>query len=207
MAEKVGFVSGSFGQRLDMTTVLLFHHAQGRTEGLLDFAERLERAGHTIHAPDLYDGKTFETLDDGIAYAKEMGFGEFLRRGTEAAEDVPPESVFGGFSLGVMPAQWLAQTRSGAKGALLYHACFPTEEFGGPWPASVPAQIHMMENDPLGEEDLQAAEALALSVDGVELFVYPGRVHLFADNGLSDYDEEAARLLTERTLAFLDGVQ
>ncbi len=189
-----------------MTTVLLFHHAQGQTTGFLAFADELREAGHTVHAPDLYDGKTFDDLNEGVAYAKEVGFGEISRRGTAAAEGLPADIVYAGFSLGAMPAQSLAQTRPGARGAILYSAAVPTSEFGGSWPEGVPLQIHMMDSDPWAEEDRPAAEALVKEVEDAELFLYPGSGHLFADSSLKDYDEQASRLLKERTLAFLDRV-
>ena len=189
-----------------MTTVLLFHHAQGQTKGFLVFADELREAGHTVHAPDLYDGKTFEDIDEGVAYAKQVGFGEIMRRGSAAAEELPDELVFAGFSLGVMPAQSLAQTRPGAKGAILYSAAMPASEFGGSWPKGVPLQIHMMDADPWAEEDRPAAETLVEEAEDAELFLYPGSGHLFADSSLGDYDKEAAALLMERTLALLSRV-
>ena len=190
-----------------MTTVLLFHHAQGQTPGFLAFADELREAGHTVSAPDLYDGKTFEDIDEGVANARQVGFGEIIRRGTEAAQDLPADIVYAGFSLGVMPAQSLAQTRPGARGALLFHGALPTSEFEGPWPDGVPLQIHMMDADPWAEEDRPAAEALIEEIEGGELFIYPGSGHLFADPGSGDYDEQAAGLLKERTLAFLQRVE
>ena len=187
-----------------MAEVLLFHHAQGQTPGLLAFADKLRSAGHTVHAPDLYDGKTFASLDEGVGHAKEVGFGTILERGEQAAEGLPSELVYAGFSLGVMPAQKLAQTRPGARGALFFSAAFPASEFGGSWPEGVPFQIHMMEGDEWALEDLPAARELVESVDGAELFLYPGDRHLFADNSLADYDEQAAAQLEERVLAFLE---
>jgi dienelactone hydrolase len=186
-----------------MAEVLLFHHAQGQTEGFLTFADELRAAGHVVHTPDLYDGKTFEELDDGVAHAKEVGFGTLQERGLAAAENLPSGLVYAGFSLGVGPAQQLAQTRPGALGALLLHGCFPPSEFGS-WPAGVPVQIHGMENDSWFEEDVEAARALVAEADDAELFLYPGDRHLFADSSLSDFDEEAAALLKQRVLAFLE---
>jgi dienelactone hydrolase len=188
-----------------MAEVLLFHHAQGQTGGFLAFADRLRDAGHTVHTPDLYDGRTFATLDEGVAYAREIGFGQLLERGTAAAGDLPAELVYAGFSLGVMPAQRLAQTRAGATGALLLEACLPVSEFGESWPAGVPVQVHGMDGDPFfaAEGDLDAARALVEQADDAELFLYPGDQHLFADSSLPSYDEKAATLLTERVLAFL----
>jgi dienelactone hydrolase len=188
-----------------MAEVLLFHHAQGLTAGVLAFADELRRAGHTVHTPDLYDGRTFATLDDGLAYAREVGFGNLLDRGVSAADGLPNELVYAGFSFGVMPAQKLAQTRAGARGALLFESCAPVSEFGTAWPAGVPVQIHGMDADPFfaGGGDIDAARELVESAEDAELFVYPGDQHLFADSSLQSYDADAAKLLTQRVLDFL----
>jgi len=183
--------------------VLLFHHAQGQTPGFLAFADEVRKAGHTVHTPDLYDGKTFDTLDEGVGHAKEVGFGTLLERGVQSAEGLPNELVYAGFSLGVMPAQQLAQNRSGAQGAVFFSAAMPAAEFGDAWPEGVPLQIHMMESDPWADEDLPAARELVESIDDAELFLYPGDTHLFADNSLADYNQQAASQATERVLAFL----
>jgi dienelactone hydrolase len=189
-----------------MAEILLFHHAQGQTPGFLEFADDLRAEGHVVHAPDLYDGKTFADLDDGVGYAREVGFGTIGERGVRAADGLPNELVYAGFSLGVMPAQMLAQTRPGANGALFFSAAFPPSEFGDGWPQGVPLQVHMMEDDEWVDEDLPAARQLAATVDGAELFLYPGDRHLFADSSLPDYDEEAATLLRQRVQAFLNEI-
>jgi dienelactone hydrolase len=188
-----------------MAEVLLFHHAQGLTSGVLAFADELRNAGHTVHTPDVYEGRTFETLEEGIGYAKEVGFGELLQRGEKAADGLPAELVYAGFSLGVMPAQSLAQNRPGARGALLFNAALPISEFGASWPDGVPVQVHAMDADPFFVgEDLEAAQALVAEADDAELFLYPGDQHLFADSSLAAYDEDAAALMGQRVLAFLD---
>jgi dienelactone hydrolase len=188
-----------------MAEVLLFHHAQGQTEGFAAFADELRRDGHTVHAPDLYDGRTFATLDEGIAYARQVGFEELLERGVQTANELPEDLVYAGFSLGVLPAQKLAQTRPGARGALLFYSCIPASEFGT-WPADVPVQIHGMDADPIfvDEGDIDAARAIVDSTEQAELFLYPGDQHYFADSSLPSYDESAAKLLTQRVLAFLE---
>jgi len=188
-----------------MAEVLLFHHAQGQTPGFHAFADELRRAGHTVHTPDLFDGQTFGSIDEGLAYAKQIGFEALIERGERIANDLPTELVYGGFSLGELSAQKLAQTRPGARGALLFYSCVPISEFGGAWPAGVPVQIHGMENDPIfaGEGDLDAARELVASTDQAELFLYPGDQHYFADSSLPSYDPEAAALLTKRVLDFL----
>lgn len=183
-----------------MAELVLFHHAQGLTPGVAAFAARLRAAGHTVHVPDLYDGRTFDAIEEGVAHAREVGFDELLERGRRAAEALPAELVYAGMSLGVMPAQALAQTRPGARGALLLFGAVPPSEFG-PWPDGLPAQVHAMTDDPWFEEDRPAVD----EIPGAELFLYPGAGHLFADESLPDYDREASELLLERVLAFLEG--
>jgi len=193
-----------------MVDVVLYHHAQGLTPGVAAFAAGLRQGGHTVHVPDLYEGNVYDTLDDGLAYARRTGFDTILERGLAAAQGLPDALVYAGFSLGAMPAQRLAQTRAGARGALLLHGCLPVEEFGEAWPAGVPVQVHGMDADPYMTEeggDLDAARALVASTGDAELFLYPGDQHLFADSSLPSYDEAAATLLMRRVLAFLDGVR
>jgi dienelactone hydrolase len=189
----------------DMAEVMLFHHAQGQTTGFLTFADDLRQAGHTVHTPDLFDGRTFDSIEAGMAYAEAIGFPEaVIERGVRAAEGLPAEPVYAGFSLGVVPAQKLAQTRAGARGALLFYSCVPTSEFG-PWPPGVPVQIHGMDADPIfvGEGDIDAARALVESSPEAELFLYPGDQHYFADSSLPSYRPAAAALLRQRVLEFL----
>ncbi|GAB3072136.1 dienelactone hydrolase family protein [Pedococcus soli] len=192
-----------------MVEVVVFHHVQGLTPGVRAFADELRQAGHTVHTPDLLDGRTFTTLDEGMAHARSVGFDTLLDRGVAAVDDLPPDLVYAGFSLGVMPAQKLAQTRAGARGALLLHGCIPVSEFGERWPDGVPVQVHGMDADPFFAEeggDLDAARALAASTDQAEVILYPGEEHLFTDSSLPAYDAQAADLLTQRALQFLDRV-
>jgi len=189
-----------------MAEVVLFHHSQGLTEGVKAFAEDLRQAGHTVHLPDLYEGNVFETLEEGMDYARQTGFGVVKDRGIAAGDALGDGLVYAGLSLGVVPAQELAQTRPGARGALLLHACLPVAEFGEAWPAGVPVQVHGMDEDPFFTEeegDLDAAKALVASTSDAELFLYPGKEHLFSDSSLPAYDEAATTLLKSRVLAFL----
>ena len=189
-----------------MADVLLFHHAQGQTKGFLAFADELRRAGHAVHVPDLYDGRTFDSIEEGLANVEAIGFETIVERGVRAAQELPAELVYAGFSLGVVPAQMLAQSRPGASGALLLHSCLPTSAFGEGWPAGVPVQVHAMEQDAffIEEGDIDAARALVAEAEQAELFLYPGEQHLFADSSLSSFDADAAALLTRRVLDFLE---
>jgi dienelactone hydrolase len=188
-----------------MAEVLLFHHALGPTDGFAAFAGELRAAGHTVHTPDLFEGRRFATLEAGVGYAEEVGFAEIVARGERAADSLPRELVYAGFSLGVVPAQKLAMTRPGARGALLFHSCVPVSAFGGVWPAEVPVQIHGMDADPIfvDEGDVDNARAIVASSPHAELFLYPGSQHYFADSSLPSYDAAAAALLLRRVLEFL----
>jgi dienelactone hydrolase len=197
-------------QEAAMSEVLLFHHAQGLTPGVQAFADELRAAGHTVHTPDLFGGRSFSSIDEGMAFVKATGFDKLRAQGVRTADDLPNELVYAGFSFGEAVAQELAQTRPGARGALLFYSCIPiTGEWAfGPWPDGVPVQIHGMDNDPIfvGEGDIDAARELVEAVDDAELFLYPGDQHYFADSSLPSYDAAATALLTRRVLEFLDRV-
>jgi len=190
-----------------MAEVLLYHHAQGLTPGIVAFADELRANGHTVHTPDLFEGRTFGSIDEGMAHINGIGFDEMRKRGVDLAGSYPNELVYAGMSFGETIAQQLAQTRPGAKGALLFYSCVPiTGEWAfGPWPDGVPVQIHGMDNDPFfaGEGDIDAAREIVEKVDDAELFVYPGDQHYFADSSLPSYDAGATKLLTTRVLDFL----
>ncbi|GAA4368988.1 dienelactone hydrolase family protein [Paeniglutamicibacter cryotolerans] len=187
-----------------MAEVLLFHHALGLGPGTIDFAQELRTAGHIVHTPDLFQGRTFDSIGKGMAYVESVGFDTITERGVLAAEQLPQALVYAGFSLGVLPAQKLAQTRPGARGALFFYSCVPASFFG-PWPALVPVQIHGAAHDPyfVDDGDLEAARELAAQAQAGELFLYPGDQHYFADGSLASYDPDSAALLTQRVLEFL----
>ncbi len=195
-----------------MAEVVLFHHVQGLTDGVRAFAEQLRAGGHTVHTPDLFDGERPATIDDGVAHIKSLG-DEILGERTErAVADLPEGLVYAGFSWGAGTAQELAQTRPGARGALLYEACIPiTGEWAfGPWPDAVPVQVHGMDQDPFFalEGDIDAARELVETVGSglAELFVYPGDRHLFTDSSLPSYDAGATALVVQRSRELLDRV-
>jgi dienelactone hydrolase len=193
-----------------MAEVVVFHHAQGLTDGVRALADDVRGAGHVVHLPDLYEGRTFAELADGVGYAQDVGFETIVERGRAFASELSGDGVvYAGLSLGVLAAQLLAQTRPGAAGALLLHSCVAPSELGGAWPQGVPVQIHLMDADPHAlppNEDLAAARALDATVAGARLFLYRGDRHLFSDRGLAEYDEAATTLLMERALAFLDAL-
>jgi dienelactone hydrolase len=192
--------------------VVLFHHLQGLTDGVLAFADELRAGGHTVHTPDLFDGQRPASIDDGAALTEAIGDQALRERADRAVADLPVNLVYAGISFGVIAAQRLAQTRPGARGALLYEACIPvTGEWAfGPWPGGVPVQVHGMDKDPFFalEGDIDAARELvaAAGPELAELFVYPGDGHLFTDSSLPSYDADAATLAIQRSRELLDRI-
>jgi len=188
-----------------MAEVVLFHHAQGLTPGIVAFADELRAGEHVVHTPDLFDGRTFGSIEEGMAFAEQLGFPDgIFKRGAQAVEGLAADVVYIGFSLGVLPAQMLAQTRPGASGAVFCYSCLPATEFGG-WPADLPVQIHGADNDQffIGEGDVDNARELIAQANHGELFLYPGDQHYFADSSLPSYDPDASKLLMQRVLDFL----
>lgn len=197
---------------LRMADIALFHHVQGLTDGVREFAERLGDGGHTVHTPDLFDGTLPATIEDGVAHVNSVGEDALNERADEFMAKLPEAVVYAGFSWGGAVAQRFAQTRPGALGALLYESCYPiTGDWAfGPWPDGVPVQIHGMEKDPFFglEGDIDSARELVEIVGPghAQLFVYPGDRHLFTDSSLPSYDDEATALVLQRSRELLDRV-
>ncbi len=187
-----------------MAEILLLHHIQGLTSGVHAFADRLRAAGHTVHTPDSFEGRTFGSIEEGAAYVGEVGFAEMRERSVRHADGLPNDLVYAGFSLGVMAAQTLLQTRPGARGGLFFHGFADPANFGE-WPG-LPVQVHAMDADEFWLEDREAAESAAASHDGIEIFTYPGSGHLFTDDSVADHDAAATDLVLERSLALLERV-
>ncbi|CAA9526179.1 MAG: hypothetical protein AVDCRST_MAG79-531 [uncultured Thermoleophilia bacterium] len=187
-----------------MADIVLFHSALGVRPGVHRFADGLRAAGHTVHVPDLYDGEVFDDLEPGTAKRDALGIPEIAQRAAAAVEELPAGLVYAGFSLGAAPAQLLAQTRPGARAAVLMHGALPAEAFGTPWPSAVPLAVHGMVDDPWFEVDV--ARGLVAAARDAELHLYPGSGHLFADPDLPEHDAVAAATMRERVLTFLDRV-
>jgi dienelactone hydrolase len=147
-----------------------------------------------------------------VALTRAIGGDVLDERADQAVADLPEGLVYAGFSFGAGTAQRLAQTRPGARGALLYESCIPiTGEWAfGPWPNGLPVQIHGMDRDPFFalEGDIDAARELVATVGSelAKLFVYPGDRHLFTDSSLPSFDADAAALVVRRSRELLDQV-
>jgi len=194
-----------------MAEVVLFHHVQGLTDGVRALADALAEGGHTVHTPDLFDGARPGSLEEGIAHAQGLDESVVEERVTRALAGLPDDLVFAGISWGAAVAQQLAQTRAGARGALLYESCLSVsgEWAIGPWPDGVPFQVHGMDHDPIFalEGDLDAARGLVESTGDLgAVYTYPGDRHLFLDSTLPTYDAEATARVVQRSRELLDRV-
>lgn len=192
-----------------MAEIVLFHHVQGATPGVHALADALRDGGYAVHVPDLFDGALPESIEAGLALMAGLPDDVMAERTARALDGLPAELVYAGVSWGGSVAQRLAQTRPGARGALLYESFVSlTAEWAfGPWPAGVPVQVHGMERDPFfaGEGDLAAARELvdAVGPDLAEVFAYDGDAHLFTDASLPSSDPVATALVLERSLELL----
>jgi dienelactone hydrolase len=186
--------------------VVLFHHAQGLRDDVVAWADSLRGAGHEVTTPDLYEGRTFDRLDDGIAHRDELGVPELMARAGRTLDELPAELVYAGFSMGASTAHYFALARPGARAVLLMHGTAPAASLGdADWPKGLPGQVHRKASDP--EMDIAGVEALERSAEAggaaVEVFTYPGAGHLFADPKGRDYDADSARLMLDRELKLL----
>ncbi|WP_167131465.1 dienelactone hydrolase family protein [Paramicrobacterium chengjingii] len=189
-----------------MTEIVMFHHVLGRTAALEQIAERLRDAGHLVHVPDLFDGRTFDSIDEGIAFAESIDNDALLGTATAEVQSLPNDIVYLGFSLGSAFAQYLVQNREGARGGIFMYGCVAPDVFGD-WPDDVPVHIHAMEDDPFFVEDADAAKALDAAHEKVSLFLYPGSGHLFLERDHDDYDSDAAELALSRIDSFLTSLE
>jgi len=194
-----------------MAEVVLFHSILGLRPAVAEAAERLRAAGHTVHTPDLFGGRTFDSYEPAFAWVESSGIDQHLVERTHAAVDsLPAEVVYAGFSLGAYSAELLAAARPGARGLLLFHGAISLAGIDVVlWPADVPVQVHYALDDPYREQDELESFQGSVIASGAEfeLYDYPIAGHLFTDRALADeYDETSAGQLYSRTLEFLDRV-
>lgn len=187
--------------------VVLFHSVLGLRPAVHRWADRLRAGGHVVHTPDLYEGRSFDEYDPAFQFLETIGGIETLMTRSHASVDgLPADLVYAGFSNGAASAELLALTRPGARGAVLMHGALPVQLFGAEaWPAGVPVQLHQAVDDPFREPEADAAFTASVNGSGarLEAFDYPITGHLFADDGLPEYDAASAESMMERVLAFL----
>nr|WP_246331206.1 dienelactone hydrolase family protein [Saccharopolyspora hordei] len=186
---------------------MLLHSTFGLRPAVHAAADLLRDAGHEVHVPDLFGGRTAETVEDGMRINEEIGRDELLRRAVQAAAPLSERGlVYAGFSLGAALAQNLALADEKARGLLLLHGTSDIAQ--GATVDDLPVQLHVAEPDPFESEDWLNSWYLQMRRAGadVEVYRYPGAGHLYTDPDLPDHDAEAARATWTTALGFLDSL-
>ncbi|MEU9193451.1 dienelactone hydrolase family protein [Streptomyces hundungensis] len=187
--------------------IMLFHSVHGMRPAVREAAERLRAAGHEVHVPDLYEGRTAETAEEGARLKDEIGKEELLKRAVLAAAPYSERGlVYAGFSLGGSIAQTLALGDEKARGLLLFHGTSDMAENTAV--DELPVQLHVADPDPFESADWLNSWYLQMRRAGadVEIYRYPGAGHLYTDPELPDYDEASAELTWRTALGFLDSL-
>ncbi|MFD8871209.1 dienelactone hydrolase family protein [Streptomyces sp. NPDC059590] len=187
--------------------ILLLHSMYGLRPAVHAAADRLRAAGHEVHVPDLFEGRTADSAEEGMALKEEIGGDELLRRAVIAAAPLSDRGVvYAGFSLGGSIAQNLALGDEKARGLLLLHGTSDLPDDAAT--DGLPVQLHVADPDPFEPHDWLNAWYLRMGRAGadVEIYRYPGAGHVFTDPELPDYDEEAAEATWKVALGFLSEV-
>ncbi|MEU9299497.1 dienelactone hydrolase family protein [Streptomyces sp. NPDC048269] len=185
--------------------IMLFHSTYGLRPAVHAAADRLRAAGHQVQVPDLFEGRTFETVEEGMAHRDGIGRDELLKRAVLASAPYSDQGlVYAGFSFGGSVAQHLALADDKARGLLLLHGTADVADDASA--DELPVQLHIADPDPFEPHDWLTAWYLRMQRAGadVEVHSYPGAGHLFTDPGLEDYDAEAAEQAWKVAIGFLD---
>lgn len=189
---------------MDRMNIMLFHSTCGLRPAVHASAERLRAAGHEVRVPDLFEGHTFETVEEGMAFKEQLGKDELLKRAVLAAAPYSDQGlVYAGFSFGASVAQTLALGDAKARGLLLLHGTSDIAENASV--DELPVQLHVADPDPFESHDWLTSWYLQMQRTGadVEVYRYPGAGHLFTDPDLPDFDQAAAELAWKVAIGFL----
>ncbi|MER5884473.1 dienelactone hydrolase family protein [Streptomyces sp. NPDC001941] len=187
--------------------IMLFHSVYGLRPAVHAAAGRLREAGHHVRVPDLFEGQTAGSVEEGIELRERIGKDELLRRAVLAAAPYSDKGlVYAGFSFGASVAQTLALGDEKARGLLLLHGTSDIAE--GVAVDDLPVQLHVADPDPYETHDWLNAWYLNMGRAGadVEVYRYPGAGHLFTDPELPDHDAAAAEEAWKTALGFLDSL-
>ncbi|MEU0626970.1 dienelactone hydrolase family protein [Streptomyces sp. NPDC005989] len=189
---------------MGLMNIMLFHSTYGLRPAVHAAAGRLRAAGHEVQVPDLFEGRTFETVEEGLAFKEEVGKDELLRRAVLAAAPYSDRGlVYAGFSFGASTAQTLALGDEKARGLLMFHGTSDIAENASV--DELPVQLHVADPDPFETHDWLNSWYLQMRRTGadVEVYRYPGAGHLFTDAELPDFDQASAELAWKVSLGFL----
>ncbi|MEU2679727.1 dienelactone hydrolase family protein [Streptomyces sp. NPDC007107] len=189
---------------MERMNIMLFHSTYGLRPAVHASAERLRAAGHEVRVPDLFEGHTFETVEEGMAFKEQVGKDELLKRAVLAAAPYSDQGlVYAGFSFGASVAQTLALGDAKARGLLLLHGTSDIAENASV--DELPVQLHVADPDAFESPDWLNSWYLQMQRTGadVEIYRYPGAGHLYTDPELPDFDQDAAELTWKVALGFL----
>ncbi|MFE7465660.1 dienelactone hydrolase family protein [Streptomyces sp. NPDC057499] len=189
---------------MDTMNIMLFHSMYGLRPAVHAAADRLRAAGHDVLLPDLFEGRTFDTSEEGLAFKEELGKEELLRRAVLAAAPYSDRGlVYAGFSFGASTAQTLALGDAKARGLLMFHGTSDIAENVSV--DELPVQLHVADPDPFETHDWLNSWYLQMQRTGadVEIYRYPGAGHIFTDPELPDFDQASAELAWKVALGFL----
>ncbi|MGW0467272.1 dienelactone hydrolase family protein [Streptomyces sp. NPDC003027] len=188
--------------------IMLFHSTYGPRPAVEAAAERLRAAGHQVRVPDLFEGQTAETVEEGMELQKAIGKEELLKRAVLASAPYSDRGLlYAGFSFGASVAQTLALGDEKARGLLLLHGTSDIAESASV--DDLPVQLHIADPDPFESHDWLTSWYLRMGKAGadVEVYRYPGAGHLYTDPDLPDYDEAAAEETWSIALAFIESLE
>lgn len=188
-----------------MASVLLFHSVLGRRNVEIEAAARLRDEGHQVWAPDLFDGRSAETVPAGCELMAEIGWDTIRQRARAAIAATPDVAVLAGFSMGAGVVSSLWAERPDVRGILLFHGLAKIPHGVDP---ATPLQIHVADPDEFAPPDQLAALRQRAAQEGLqpEVFLYPGAGHFFTDESLPDFDAIAAQQAWDRATAFLNAL-
>ncbi len=190
--------------------ILMLHAWWGFNDFFKAFCDRIAENGFTVVAPDLFQGKVAKTIPEAEALAptmeRQIDKQEILDAVTllQSQEGVTADSIgVIGISFGAYYALWLSNQPTASTGATVIFYGTGHDDFTRSTSAFLG---HFAENDPFEPpENVQELEQMLRSASReVEFYTYPGLGHWFFEDDRPDaYDENAANLAWERTLAFL----
>jgi dienelactone hydrolase len=188
-----------------MATIAIFHSVLGLRAIENATVARFQARGHSAFAPDLFDGRTAATVEEGFAIMDQVGWTLICDRARAALDQAPSTAVLLGLSMGAGVVSSIWPERRQAGGIVLLHglASVPAN-----LDLDVPVQVHVADPDPFAppaqlEKWMRIAAASGISA---ETFRYPDLGHFFTDPSLDDFDADGAELAWDRVSRFLDTV-
>ena len=191
--------------------VLVLHAWWGLNDTMRAVCTRLAEAGFVAFAPDLYHGQVADTIADAETLANALGsnylqakaeIADATRFLSERAGRADRSIAVIGFSLGAAYALDLAADPEHIRSVVIFYGTG-----GDDFSTSRAAYLgHFAENDPYEPQSSVADLEASLRRAGrpVTFYQYSGTGHWFFEpDRVEAYNQAAARLAWERTLAFL----